>query len=220
MAGTSALIYLDESGDLGWKFDAPYRAGGSSRYLTISALCVPVEKKHLPKRVVKSLYDDFNWPTSIEKKWSAMTADERLEFARKARALCSKHRDIILHAIVVKKINVLPHIQRDANKLYNYMTRLALLDRMAQYDVVTLVPDPRSIRVKSGNSLHDYLQTELWFTKKASTNLVTSPIDSARSRAVQFSDMLAGAVQSRFEDNSAPAFQALAPCLKISRLYF
>lgn len=33
-------VYLDESGDLGWKFDAPYRSGGSSRYLTIAAIAV------------------------------------------------------------------------------------------------------------------------------------------------------------------------------------
>ena len=39
-------VYLDESGDLGWKFDAPYRCGGSSRYLTISAIifCSYVER--------------------------------------------------------------------------------------------------------------------------------------------------------------------------------
>jgi hypothetical protein len=220
LSGTSALIYLDESGDLGWKFDAPYRRGGSSRYLTISALCVPADKKHLPKRIVKDLYSKFKWPTGEERKWSVMTPEERLYFASRARDLSAKHPEIVLHAIVVRKQNVMPHIRNDANKLYNYMTRLALLDRMAQYDVVTMVPDPRSIRVKSGNSLHDYLQTELWFTKKAATNLITRPSDSATSLAVQFADMLAGAVQSRFEDNSTHVFQLIQPHLKLVQLYF
>jgi len=58
------LIYLDESGDLGWNFSAPFRNGGSSRFLTIAALCVPTPKKHLPKRVVKKLYQKFGWPTN------------------------------------------------------------------------------------------------------------------------------------------------------------
>jgi hypothetical protein len=40
----AVAIYLDESGDLGWKFDGPYLGGGSSRYLTITALCVPPGK--------------------------------------------------------------------------------------------------------------------------------------------------------------------------------
>jgi hypothetical protein len=216
----TAVIYLDESGDLGWTFNSPYRAGGSSRYLTIAALCVTSEKKHLPKRVVKKLYEKFKWPPSIEKKWSHMTSDERLEFANRAHSLCDKHPDIILHAIVVKKENVLPHIQRDPNKLYNYMIRLALIDRMAQFDVVTMVPDPRSIRVESGNSLHDYLQTVLWFDKKAATNLVTDPKDSATSLAIQFTDMLAGTVQSRFEKNSTACFQVLQPNLHLLRLFF
>jgi hypothetical protein len=57
----SLIIYLDESGDLGWNFAAPYLDGGSSRFLTIGALCVPPEKKHLPKRVVRNLYKNFGW---------------------------------------------------------------------------------------------------------------------------------------------------------------
>lgn len=49
-------LYIDESGDLGFTFDKPYRIGGSSRYLTIAFLLVPKELSHLPKRVVKKLY--------------------------------------------------------------------------------------------------------------------------------------------------------------------
>jgi hypothetical protein len=77
----SVIIYLDESGDLGWKFDAPYRSGGSSRYLTIGAVCVPPEKKHLPKRVVKKLYKRFGWSSKEEIKWSDMRPEARKEFS-------------------------------------------------------------------------------------------------------------------------------------------
>lgn len=216
----SVIIYLDESGDLGWKFDAPYRSGGSSRYLTIGAICVPPEKKHMPKRVVKGLYTKFGWPIGKEVKWSDMASKERKEFSQRAKAMCDSHRDIFLHGIVVQKQNVMAHIRNDSNKLYNYMIRLSLLDRMAQHDVVTMVPDPRSIKVNSGNSLHDYLQIELWFTKKATTNLVTHPSNSKDCRGIQFADMLAGLVQSRYEDNESSNFQVLAPRITFSRLFF
>ena len=216
----SVIIYLDESGDLGWKFDAPYRRGGSSRYLTIGAICVPPEKKHLPKRVIKELYNKFRWSSGKEFKWSDMSDDERKEFSQKARSMCDSHRDIFLHGIIVKKENVMDHIRNDSNKLYNYMIRLSLLDRMAQHDVVTMIPDPRSIKVNSGNSLHDYLQTELWFTKKATTNLITHPNDSKDCRGIQFADMLAGLVQSRYEDNESNNFQILSPRINLSRLFF
>ena len=149
-----------------------------------------------------------------------MKTDQRKFFAEEAHKMCLQHSDILLKAIVVKKENVLEHIRKDGNKLYNYMIRLLLLDFMAEFDVVTFIPDPRSLKVESGNSLHDYLQTELWFTKKAITNLVTTPIDSKTSLGLQFSDMLAGLVQSRHEDNYAGAFQLLHGKISVSRLYF
>jgi hypothetical protein len=115
------LIYLDESGDLGWNFTAPYRDGGSSRFLTIASLCVPTEKKHLAKRVIKKLYQNFGWPAGAEKKWSMMKVPERNEFARAAHDFCSAHADVHVHAITVKKQNVQNHLRADGNKLYNYM---------------------------------------------------------------------------------------------------
>jgi hypothetical protein len=215
------IIYLDESGDLGWKLDAPQGRGGSSKYLTIAALCVPFEKKHFPNRVVKNLYEKFNLsPKDCELKWGLMKPDQRKLFALEAHKMCNKHSNIYLKAIVVKKENVQEHIRNDGNKLYNYMIRIMLLDFMSKCDVVKFIPDPRSIKVKSGNSLHDYLQTELWFTKNSSTNLITEPCDSKRSLGLQFTDMLAGIVQSRFERNNRENFQLLQQKISIKHLFF
>lgn len=115
---------------------------------------------------------------------------------------------------------MLAHIRADSNKLYNYMIRLGFLDRMAEHDVVTMIPDPRSIKVKSGNSLHDYLQTELWFTKKANTNLLSRPQDSATCKGIQLADLLAGMVQAHFEDNVSRDFTTIQPRLALNRLFF
>ena len=217
----ASIIYLDESGDLGWSFDHPYRAGGSSRHLTIAALCVPTEKKHIPKRVMKNLYNTFQWPYQEEKKWSVMNRDERSAFAKAAHDMCEQHKDIHLHTLTVKKQNVGVHIQRDANKLYNYMIKLCLLGRMSEYDAVTLVPDQRSIKVKSGNSLHDYLQTELWLSKKVATLLSTHPLESKNCLAIQFADMLAGLVQARFEDDYLDDIRIIySKAMAITTLFF
>ena len=111
------IIYLDESGDLGWTFTAPYRAGGSSRHITIASLAVTPEKKHLPKRLIKRLYTKFKWPTHQEKKWADMSVNERVWFARQANQLRTKHPDDIKYlSITVKKENVRQHIRSDANK--------------------------------------------------------------------------------------------------------
>jgi hypothetical protein len=216
----SAIIYLDESGDLGWSFSKPYRSGGSSRFLTIAALCVPVEKSHLPKRLTKKLYIKHKWPSDEEKKWASMKDAEKVDFATRANVLCSDNVDILLKSITVKKENVFEHIRQDANLLYNYMIKILLLQYMKNFDVVTLVPDPRSIKVKSGNSLHEYLQGELWFTEKSNTKLVTTPTDSRHCYNLQFADMVSGIVQSRHEDNKNSPFQIIAKKIDHKTLYF
>ncbi len=215
------IIYLDESGDLGWKFDAPYRMGGSSRHITIASLVTSPSKKHLPKRLIKKLYKKFNWPTNIEKKWADMKIDERIWFAQKANELKCRHpADIRYISITVKKENVQSHIRTDANKLYNYMIGLSLLGEMSNHSNVIFIPDPRSIKVESGNSLHDYLQTKLWFDLRAITSLETKPCDSATSRNVQFSDMLSGVVQGHFEDGNSQPWSEIRNNISYKTLFF
>lgn len=216
----SSIIYADESGDLGWSFAAPYRSGGSSRYLTIASLCVPSHKKHIPKRVIRDLYTTFHWRSSSEKKWTDMTTNQRAAFATAASQMCTKHPDIHLHGITVKKERVEQHIRRDENKLYNYMIRLSVIDCMALQDAVNFIPDPRSIKVESGNSLHDYLQTELWFTRRVKTILTTTPLASHSCRGLQFADMLAGLVQQRFEDKYFEHMRTCIRQLRLKRLFF
>ena len=213
-------IYLDESGDLGWNFVAPYRTGGSSRYLTISALIVPEEKIHLPGRIIRDLYNERGWNTEKEKKWSDMSTSAKKAFALKAINLCNLNPDISFHSIVVDKQRVKQTFRADANLLYNYMIKLSLVGEMCKYADVTLIPDPRSIKIASGNSLHDYLQINLWYTEHAETKLITKPQDSKKTLGLQFADMLAGATQHHFEDGNSFAWQELSGKIVLKKLFF
>jgi uncharacterized protein DUF3800 len=216
----SLNIFIDESGDLGWNFALPYREGGSSRYLTIGSLCIPPPKDHLARRIVWDLYNKFKWNTKKEKKWAEMSDSSRLEFAQSAKKLAETHDDIHFHAITVKKKNVMDHIRKDPNKLYNYMVRLSLLDRMSGHDSVTLMPDPRSIKVESGNSLEDYLQLELWFGRKVKTLIHTKTKYSHQCEEIQFVDFLSGVVRSFHEDGEKTNLDILGPRIRQIRLYF
>ena len=150
-----------------------------------------------------------------------MSLDERIWFAEKASELkIQNHNDIRYVSITVKKENVQNHIRTDANKLYNYMIGLSLLREMSLHEKVTFVPDPRSIKVESGNSLHDYLQTQLWFEKEATTNLITEPYDSASNRNVQFANMLSGIVQGHFEDGNSQPWTKLRNNISYKTLFF
>ncbi len=215
-----ATVYLDESGDLGWKFDKPYRKGGSSRYLTITSIITPEHKSHLPSRLIKKLYEKFSWDPKQEQKWKYMKEHHKDAFSEKAVNLIQKHPDITYHSITVFKPNVEIHIREDSNKLYNYMIKLMLIEELKQFEVVDFIPDPRSIKVQSGNSLSDYLQTELWFEKGVSTKLQNNPQDSAKSKGIQFADMLSGIIQQHFEDQSTPRFEKIQQVTKIQKLYF
>jgi len=213
-------IYLDESGDLGWKFDKPYLKGGSSRYLTIASILVPKEKKDAPKRVIKRLYKKHKWPTDVEKKWADMDKEERFDFAKFALRLIEREKDIKFFVISVMKERVSDHIRQDANKLYNYMIQISLLEEMVKHEEVTFIPDPRSVKVASGNSLHDYLTIKLWFEKETKTKLQTQPCDSSQSLSIQFTDMLSGLGQSYFEYGYSDEWNILKNNIFVKTLYF
>ena len=214
------LIHADESGDLGWSFDKPYGNGGSSRYLVIFALCVDDGKIHRVDRLVKDLYKGSRWDPQREKKWIEMSEKSRDHFLRQAVQLREAHPDIGYHAIVVSKEHVQSHMRADANKLYNYMVKLLLLGEMAKHQHVSFIPDSRSVKVASGNSQHDYLQTELWYEKRVNTVLQTLPTDSRHCKPLQFADMMAGAVGSNFEFKKAQYLATIGRHLSLKRLFF
>lgn len=214
------VVFLDESGDLGWSFGAPYRFGGSSRFLTISAVCVSKSESHLPGRLIRSLYQHFSWDPRIEKKWTRMNNDERLYFAHQANKIRTLNTSIKYLSITAYKPRVQEHIRNDSNVLYNYLIKLLLLDEMSKHKQVEFHPDIRNIKITSGNSLSDYLQTELFFTKKSSTKLITSPRDSASNKGVQFADMLSGLIQHHYENNRSEAFKIIQSGIALKTVFF
>ncbi len=188
--------------------------------MTIASVVTDHSKRHLPKRIIKRLHTKNNVRVNDELKWSEMDRAQRTDFANMATNLLAKHPDILLRTIVVYKQNVRQHIRDDQNKLYNYMIQLSLTPDMSKADEVLFVPDPKSIKVQSGNSLHDYLQTTLWFEREAATVLTTKPMDSKSHFGVQFADMLAGLVQAHFEDGNSDYWAILSPKISTRRLYF
>lgn len=217
---TEAHIYLDESGDTGWSFELPYQRGGSSRYLVITACVLVPPHFGKPERLVRSLYKHHGWNPAGEIKWPRMAPAARTTFAVSASKLVSANTGISLQAIVVDKRLVEAHIRRDSNKLYNYLVKRLLLAEMAQHDRVLFRPDERAIPASSGSSLHDYLQTELWFSSGARTHLDTRPIDSRHSQNLQFVDMVSGAVHAHFEFGEQRNWALLEPHVRLERLNF
>ena len=157
--GVQMHVYFDESGDLGWTFNKPYGAGGSSRYLTIAFLIIEPKLTFVTKRIVRNIYRMAGHSFAKELKGSRLRDHEKVQFVQKVRRMLQKHSTIKLAAITVDKRNIEPHIRNDKNFIYNYMIKLVIPEYIKTYNEVSLFPDPRSIKVKSQNSMKDYLQT-------------------------------------------------------------
>ena len=213
-------LYLDESGDLGWTLDKPYQAGGSSRYLTIATLIIPKTISHLPKRIMRKMYKSRNQPTNIEIKGNSLSNKEKDNFIRMTISLFKEQPLIQSSIITVKKENVQTHIRTDANKLYNYMVNFAALDKIKSHPVVNFIPDPRTIKIASGNSLIDYLQIKLWFEMNAATKLIYTPMESKSNLNLQFIDFICHIVWKRYEFNEFRFYNELRPHILEKHLFF
>ena len=194
----STSIYLDESGDLGWSLDKPYKKGGSSQFLTLAAVVVPTAKTHIISRPIQGFYKARNQKKSNELKSVDLSLQERAAFVRELLEIRKKHVDIFFHAITVKKSGVNGQFRKHPNGLYNYMTKLMLLEKMGCYSQVDFIPDARSIKVELKHACHDYLKTELAINGFC-TSLTTTPQESRNHYEIQFADILASLVWSHFE---------------------
>ncbi|MCM1490482.1 MAG: DUF3800 domain-containing protein [Muribaculum sp.] len=213
-------VYLDESGDLGWTLDKPYHQGGSSRFLTIAFVVCPSEKKHILQRIVRKVYDRLKYDPKQELKGSALSINDKCFFAEQVRKTVSMNPDIKLGYITVNKSKVQTHIRRDANKLYNYMIRLSVLPKVAGEPLVNLIRDNKTIKVKSGNSLVDYLQIEMWFEHKSQTTIVDIPSDSKGSKNLIFIDWINNLIWGKYELGNNKPYDILKNVMSSKRLFF
>lgn len=213
-------IFLDESGDLGWIFDKPYRAGGSSRFLTLAFLLVDKSTHNYPRRMVRKFRQHYRMKSSREVKGSALTQKQLIHFAQDTVKLLTSIEGISVRAITVMKENVREHIRSDPNKLYNYMINLCILDLIGDEEIVYFTPDPRSIKVTSGDSMIDYLQTQLWFEKKVEAKLIETPHESHSNLNLQFIDVIAHLVWAHHEDKQSAAYNIIAPKVPCKNLFF
>ena len=105
-----------------------------------------------------------------------MKPSGRMEFAQKASLLRIQNPDIKFFSVTAWKQGVKPSVRAgDSNILYNHMIHEMLVDEIAQYSDVLLVPDQRVIAIQSENCLRDSLQKDVWFAKDTDTKVTVTP---------------------------------------------
>ncbi|MDO4223882.1 MAG: DUF3800 domain-containing protein [Acinetobacter sp.] len=197
------LIYLDESGDLGFSFHQPYQKGGSSRMLTLSALCVPEHKVKYIQRIVRTLYQKRKRPLKNELKSVDLNTADKALFLNLTQKLLTEHHDISLRSITVNKQNVTERFIQNPNILYNYMVKVLLLETICQSEYVDFMPDRRSERINAKWNMGEYLN-QMIHEASIEQNIINkncsiTPTNSAKCLELQFIDFFAGLVWAKYE---------------------
>jgi hypothetical protein len=165
-------------------------------------------------------YDLLKVKHEVELKATGMKDSDKELVAGKIIRLLNDNPDFILGAITVKKENVLPHMRRDCNLLYNYMMGLVIPNHIKNFDEVDIVSDKRSVKVKSGNTCIEYLRTKVTYEMNSPAVLIDSPTESHTEYNLMFIDWVANFIWGNFEDQKEIPFNRLLPKLNHHRLYF
>ncbi|NIG57145.1 DUF3800 domain-containing protein [Chitinophaga sp. Cy-1792] len=213
-------VFLDESGDLGFKFNQPYRSGGSSRYLTLGYLICPITDFHIPKRIVRDVYHKFRFDAKKEIKASDLQKHHKDFICASTIKMMEKHPHFILGGITVKKEKVLPHIRADGNILYNYMMRVALIEKVQDHQSCKITRDYRYTKIASSNSCIDYLQTFIWLENNKPAVLTDNPCHSHTDDGLIFIDWITNIIWSKYEDGYEGWHNQLHHCLSQIELFF
>lgn len=190
------FVYVDESGDTGFKFDR-----GSTRYFVVTLLLVddPVPLQSAIDRLRQSL----GYAPEVEFHFAKSSGAIRERFLRTIQPL----RFAIRTLIVDKQLITRPHM-RKRETFYNYLVRLCLTYDDGAINGATLILD-ESVRSKRSKDdfrvyLRKMLNTDPTSPKVKRTLYHRSHTDSL----IQAADMVCGAIFAAYERDE-PRYRAI-----------
>src|SRR3989338_8573006 len=174
-------LFVDESGDLGTK----------GRYFIIT-LFAPQKSKRISNFMRK-----FCAKNSLQE-----VKASQLSFPQKQlifNKLCSAN-DYTISYIVADKLNIdNKKILEDKNLCYNYLFSFLVKKTIkSTQEDITLLLDSHSTKVKSINSLADYIKIKAYTQWGFRHNLHIRYTDSKDSKVVQATDVVANAVYANY----------------------
>lgn len=230
---TTAMAYLDESGDLGWKLDDPYLEGGSSRYFVIAiALGMNNTYRRLGK-VVDQLHQAQNWTSKKEKKWGTIKAEARIVFCQLAAKELANNPDLKVMIAVYPKEHA-PDFVRGidvrafhpaatpaeifeleakhrgkAHLVYAMMVAETLSEHLpASLEKLTYCPDELN---EGQRALEHILAYRLLFQQQRDLTLKHVQRTGPMQRGLDFADMCAGAAFEAYQRGDTKCLDILRP---------
>jgi len=202
---SSVFVYLDESGDVGFKFRQ-----GSSRYFVVTLLLIT---DPLPfHEAVDELRSSLGFEAGNEFKWVNSSHDVRWAFLRMLR-----RQDFTARVLVIdKELMTAPHM-RKRDTFYNFLVQLVLKHDNGTIREATLILDESVKSKKSKQHLATYLRQQL------NANPEDRKIREVRYHAshsdnlIQAADMLTGAVYTHYHRGNSEYLDYIR--VKISDLW-
>jgi hypothetical protein len=190
------VVYLDESGDLGFGGKK-----GSSKYIIITLLFV--ESSRFIRYVMRKAREELNIPRRIEIKGSKL-------FPSKLKKILERlaDRDFPIYSLIVKKANVYPKSSAEPDRFYNFLVKEILRQavnelRVTSTDQLTLVADDKTRKPFWGLDFVPYLEKEF-----SDISLKVHTEDS-RAAGIGAVDVISYAVQRLYEQNDSSYFKII-----------
>ncbi|OGY96561.1 MAG: hypothetical protein A2122_02535 [Candidatus Liptonbacteria bacterium GWB1_49_6] len=174
-------FFIDESGDLGTK----------ERYFVITLLA-PQKSKRIINFMRK-----FCAKNSIQEVKASQLSFPQKQFI--FNKLCSTN-DYTISYIVADKLNIdNKKILEDKNLCYNYLLSFLVKKTIkSAHEDITLLLDNHSTKVKSINSLADYVKIKAFTQWGFTHNLNIRYVDSRSSKVVQATDVASNAIYAKY----------------------
>jgi hypothetical protein len=230
------MAYLDESGDLGWKLDEPYLAGGSPRYFVIAIAFGLNEKFRRIGKVVDQLHKVQKWTSAKEKKWATIGQAPRETFCQLAAKELATNPDIKVLVAVYHKATA-PHFLRNvdvrkehpgvseqeivkleagykgrAHLVYSMMVAETLSDHLPAMDVFTYCPDELNGGLRTLEHIMTY---RLLVQQQRQVTLRQAERKDTMLRGLAFADLCAGAVFEAYERKDERYLEILKPYITV-----
>lgn len=200
------IIYLDESGDLGFSLR-------SSDYFVISFLTA--KDKTLLKRAVRKVKKKHRLAPGFELKGNTTPPRIKEDLLKRIAKL-----DIDIHTIVMNKAKVTPRLRQDTNILYNYVLGRIVVPYICKQSVVTIMVDRRVVSVTSGFKLNEYLAYKVWYENLADVDMHIQHEDSKWTLGIQAADVVCNSIFRKYESRDERFYNLIEGRIKEEQQLF
>lgn len=216
------VVFIDESGDSGWKLNLQYRtSGGSSKYFIYSFLFIPTNKKGITKRVIKGFNKKSGVVHGQEIKGSNLSSSSRQKFCASTLRILKHNKDVQIQVVVLEKAKVPENLRKDAFALLEgQMLHLGVTNKTKGLEKITIIPDEKNKKTERKLSHPDILKNRIWFDLKNYIPLTYIPSDSKSNYNIVFIDWISNIVFRHFEFQDSEAFKLLYPHINVVEVEF